>query len=221
LIQTKADTAVCSSIGNVEEHEKFKKLPMGIKLQTLEEVYNLHGIHSDKFYEQIKPLILWTIHRNLRGLPNTYMEDLLNNAYEELIIAFEGGYASHYNKSVYKERLYNNNIYNSKYRNIGYFIMYHVGASVSKFRNKNFRRQSKYEDDSADISEKINYTDFEINNNLTYEYEVEEERTISQPFKHFKINEPFSKHIQAVLQLKPRDNIFYNLLLWEGEKDDD
>lgn len=218
MIQTKADTAVCSSIGNIEEHEKFKKLPMGIKIQTLEEVYNLYGVHSDKFFEQVKPLIMWTIHRNLRGLPNTYLEDLLNNAYEELIIAFEGGYTSHYNKSVYKERLYNNDIYNTKYKNIGYFIMYHVGASVSKYRNKNFRRQSKWEDDSADISEKINYTDFEINNNLTYEYEVKDTK-MGQPFKHFKINKPFLRHIEAVMRLKPRNNIFYNLLLWEGEKD--
>jgi hypothetical protein len=221
LIQTKADTAVCSSIGDIEAHEKFKKLPMGIKIQTVEEVYNKYGIHSDEFYKQIKPLILWTIHRNLRGLPNTYLEDLVNNAYEELIIAFEGGYASHYNKNVYKKRVYDSHIYNEKYKNIGHFIMYHVGASVSKFRNKNFRRQAKYEDDSADISEKINYTDFEINNNLAYEYEIEDKDDISQPFKHFEINAPFSRHIKAIMQLKPRGNIFYNMLLWRGEKNDD
>lgn len=212
VIQTKGDSAICSSVGDIQEHEKFKKLSMPRRIEKLQEVYDNYGVRSNEFFTQVKPFIMWTIYRNLRGMPSTYLEDLVNNAYEELKIAFEGGYTTHYNEPVYKEPIYNTEKYFTKYKNIGAFVMSVTGSSVSKYRSKNFRRQVKNEDSTEDISERVNYTNFEELNNLKYEIE---EPIYTSFFRHFTFNDALLNHLKIIKLTKPKNNILYNFMLWK------
>lgn len=201
----------CSSIGDIEKHEQFKKLDKETRIKTLQDVYDKHGVLSNEFFEQVKPFIMWTVYRYLRGMHHTYLEDLVNNAYEELIIAFLGGDTTHYNMPVHKEPIYGTEKYYKRWKNIGEFIMYVVGSSVSKYRAKNFRRQTIHEDVEQDISDKLNYTDFEMDNNLSYELaEIDSEPM----FKHFKFNKNLAKHLCAIKETCPRNNVLYNFMLW-------
>ena len=141
MIQTIGDNDICSSIGDIEEHEKFKKLPKELRIQKLQETYDKYGVKSNEFFVLVKPFIMWTVYRYLRGMHYTYLEDLVNNAYTELVIAFEGGNTTHYNNPVYKKPIYGTPLYFKKYKNIGEFVMAVVGSSVAKYRAKNFRKQ--------------------------------------------------------------------------------
>ena len=209
-VQTKGSQAICSCIGDIEKHEKFKKLNKNQRIEKLQEAYDAYGVYSNEFFVQVKPFIMWTIFRNLRGMPATYLEDLVNNAYEELIIAFEGGATTHYNEPVYKQAIYGTPRYYEKYENIGRFIMDVVGSSVSKYRSKTYRRMITHEDDSEDISEKINHTDFELNHNLDYTME----EFVESPFKFFKFNKALEQHFNMIKETKPRNNVIYNFILW-------
>ena len=211
-IQTKGDVAICSSVGDVNKHEKFKKLSKDKRIEKLQQVYDKYGVRSNEFFEQVKPFIMWTIYRNLRGMPTTYLEDLVNNAYEELIIAFEGGHTTHYNKAVQKDPIYLNNEYYIKYKNIGEFVMTVIGSSVSKYRSKNFRRQVAYEDASLDISERINYTNFEETHNLNYDIE---DPIYTIYFNNFKFNDALLDHLRLLKITKPKNNVLYNFMLWK------
>ena len=82
----------------------FKKKPKEERIQALQECYDTYGVYSDEFFIQVKPFIMWTVYRYLRGMHYSYLEDLVNNAYEELILAFEGGNTTHYNKQIYKKK---------------------------------------------------------------------------------------------------------------------
>ena len=212
-IQTKAEGTICSNIGDIIKHEKFKKLSKDRRIEILQEVYNKYGVKSNQFFTQVKPFIMWTVYKHLRGMPaSMYLEDLINNAYEELVIAFEGGWTTHYNKEVYKEPIYDTPLYYEKYNNIGEMVMDVTGSSVSKYRSKNYRRQSAKEDTSEDISERINYTDFEERYNLNYSLpEVE----YTKYFNTFKFNEEFIKHLQFIKEAKPKNNILYNFMVWQ------
>lgn len=211
-LQTKGEAAICSSVGDIKKHEKFKKLSKNKRIEKLQEVYDKYGVRSNEFFEQVKPFIMWTIYRNLRGMPNTYLEDLVNNAYEELIIAFEGGNTTHYNEPVYKEAIYGTDTYYAKYKNIGDFIMTVTGSSVSKYRSRNFRRQVSHEDNNEDISERINYTNFEEVNNLDYEIE---EPIYTKYFNKFTFNDELLNHLKVIKLTKPRNNVLYNFMLWK------
>ena len=211
-IQIKGDVAICSSVGDIEKHENFKKLSKTQKIQKLQEVYDEYGVHSNEFFIQVKPLIMWTIYRNLRGMPVTYLEDLVNNAYEELIIAFEGGKTTHYNEPIVKEAVYGTEKYYTKYKNIGDFIMSEVGSAVAKYRSKTYRRKLVHEDEGEDISERIHYTNFEINNNLDYEIS---EPNYTKEFQFFKFNEELTNHLEVLKETKPRNNVLYNFMLWK------
>lgn len=211
-LQIKGDSAICSSVGDIKKHENFKKLSKQKRIEKLQEVYDAYGVRSNEFFEQVKPLIMWTIYRNLRGMPNTYLEDLVNNAYEELIIAFEGGNTTHYNAAVYKDAIYGTSEYYNKYDNIGNFVMTVTGSSVSKYRSKNFRRQAAYEDTNEDISERVNFTNFEETNNLNYDIEEPE---YTMYFTHFKLNEDFINHLRMLKATKPKNNVLYNFMLWK------
>ena len=142
----------------------------------------------------------------------SYLEDLVNNAYEELIIAFEGGDTTHYNVPIHKEPIYGTEKYYKRFKNIGEFIMYIVGSSVAKYRAKNFRRQILHEDNDQDISEKLNFTDFEINNNLDYEIQDPNDEPL---FRTFKFNANLRKHLAIIKETKPRNNVLYNYMLWK------
>ncbi len=210
-VQTKGSQAICSSIGDIKKHEEFKKLNKTQRIEKLQETYDEYGVYSNEFFIQVKPFIMWTIFKNLRGMPaSMYLEDLVNNAYEELIIAFNGGNTTHYNEPVYKEPIYGTDRYYEKYNNIGQFVMEIVGSSVSKYRSKTYRRMITHEDDSEDISEKINYTDFEVNHNLDYTMKDVEE----SPFKFFKFNDKLTEHLNMIRETKPRNNVIYNFMLW-------
>lgn len=210
-IQTMGEKDCCSSIGDIEKHEKFKKLKKEERIAKLQEVYDKYGIYSDEFFIQVKPFIMWTVYRYLRGMSYTFLEDLVNNAYEELIIAFEGGWTTHYNVKTYKEKIYQTPEYYRRYKNIGEFVMYIVGSSVAKYRAKNFRKQVLHEDNEQDISEKLNFTDFEINNNLDYHIEEPEDEPF---FRFFKFNKAFEKHLAVIQETQPRNNVLYNYMLW-------
>ena len=140
-----------------------------------------------------------------------YLEDLVNNAYEELIIAFEGGNTTHYNTPVYKEPIYGTPSYYKKYKNIGDFIMYVVGSSVAKYRGKNFRKQILHEDNEQDISDRLNYTDFEMDNDLSYTVEEPNDEPL---FHVFRFNKSFLEHLYMLRETKPRNNVLYNFMLW-------
>lgn len=211
-LQVKGDIAICSSVGDAKKHEKFKKLSKDKRIEKLQEVYDTYGVRSNEFFVQVKPFIMWTIYKHLRGMPTTCLEDLVNNAYEELVIAFEGGETTHYNKVVYKEPIYQTELYYSKYDNIGMFVMAVVASSVAKYRSKTFRRKFIHEDDNFDISERINFTDFEINNNLGYEHE---DPTYTKIFKHFTFNDTLIDHLRVIKYTKPRNNVLYNFMLWK------
>lgn len=212
-IQTKGDAAICSSVGDIKKHEKFKKLSMTQRIEKLQEVYDKYGVKSNQFFTQVKPFIMWTTYRQLRGMPaDMYLEDLINNAYEELIIAFEGGVTTYYNKLVNKQPIYGTPEYYAKYENIGKFVMDIVSSSVSKYRSKHFRKQVVHEDTSEDISERINFTDFEERYNLNYDLQ---EPVAIKFFNTFKFNEEFIKHLIIIKQTKPRNNILYNFMLWK------
>lgn len=202
----------CSSIGNIEKHEKFKKLTKEERIQTLQDVYDKYGVYSEEFFIQVKPFIMWTVYRYLRGMHYSYLEDLVNTAYEELVIAFVGGNTTHYNVPIYKEPVYGTPLYYSKYKNIGNFVMAVVGSSVAKYRSRNFRKQVIHEDTEQDISEKLNFTDFELNNNLDYELQEPEEITL---FEHFELNDELKKHLYILKETHPRNNILYNFMLWK------
>lgn len=211
-IQVMGEKDCCSSIGDIERHEKFKKLKKEARIEALQKCYDEYGVYSDEFFVQVKPFIMWTVYRYLRGMHYSNLEDLVNNAYEEIIIAFEGGKTTHYNIPIYKEKIYGTEEYYKKYKNIGQFIMYIVGSSVAKYRSKNFRKQVLHEDNEQDISEKLNFTDFEIKNNLDYELKD----PIEQPlFTHFKFNNYLSQHLQIIRETKPRNNVLYNYMLWK------
>ena len=218
-IQTKSAIAICSTIGNIEEHEKFKKLSMSKRIETLQKVYDEYGVRSNEFFVQVKPFLMWIIHRNLRGMSaDMYLEDLINNAYEELIIAFEGGRTTYYNKEVYKEPKYMNEEYLEKYKNIGNFIIAIVSGSVAKYRSKTFKKQVEREDGSQDISERVNFTDFEQKYDL--HYEMEENKNNTCPiFKHFKFNDKMLEHLAFIKATKPKNNVLYNFMLWKERID--
>ena len=212
-IQTMGEKDCCSSIGNIEKHEKFKKLKKEERIAILQEVYDKYGVLSEQFFVQVKPFIMWTVYRYLRGMSYTFLEDLVNNAYEELVIAFIGGNTTHYNIPVYKEPIYGTPKYYAKYKNIGEFVMAVTGSSVAKYRARNFRKQVLHEDTEHDISEKLNYTDFELNNNLSYELEDTEQTPM---FTHFIPNDELKKHLYILKETHPRNNILYNFMLWIG-----
>lgn len=214
-IQTMGEKDCCSSIGDIEKHEKFKKLSMDQRIAKLQEVYDKYGIYSEEFFIQVKPFIMWTVYRYLRGMSYTFLEDLVNNAYEELVIAFEGGWTTHYNVKKYKEKKYDTPEYHKKYKNIGQFVMYIVGSSVAKYRSKTFRKQISHEDTEHDISEKLNFTDFEINNNLDYSIEEPDDEPL---FTQFKFNDNLKKHLYAMYETQPRNNVLYNYMLWKKHK---
>ena len=90
--------------------------------------------------------------------------------------------------------------------------MYITGSSVAKYRAKNFRKQVLHEDNDQDISEKLNFTDFEIRNNLDYEIEDPNDEPL---FRHFKFNDTMKKHLNMVQETQPRNNILYNFMLWK------
>lgn len=211
-IQVMGEKDCCSSIGDIEKHEQFKKLGKDERIAKLQQVYDEYGVFSDEFFIQVKPFIMWTVYRYLRGMSYTYLEDLVNNAYEELIIAFEGGHTTHYNVPKYKEKIYGTEKYYKRFKNIGEFIMYVTGSSVAKYRAKNFRKQVLHEDNEQDISEKLNFTDFEINNNLDYSLKEPEEEIV---FKNFKFNDALKHHINVIRETKPRNNVLYNCILWK------
>ena len=211
-IQIMGEKDCCSSIGDPLKHEEFKKKPKEERIAALQECYDTYGVYSDEFFIQVKPFIMWTVYRYLRGMHYSYLEDLVNNAYEELILAFEGGNTTHYNVPVYKEKIYGTPAYYKRFKNIGEFIMYIVGSSVAKYRAKNFRRQVLHEDNEQDISEKLNFTDFEINNDLDYEIKDPNDEPL---FKFFKFNEKLKRHINIVRETKPRNNVLYNYILWK------
>ena len=212
-IQTKATAAICSSVGDVSKHEKFKKLSMEKRIEQLQKVYDTFGAKSNEFFTQVKPFIMWTIYRNLRGMPaSEYLEDLINVSYEELVIAFEGGYTTHYNKEVYKESLYNTPEYEYKYQNIGNFVMKVTSSAVAKYRSRTFRKTTRYEDTSEDISERINFTDFE---ERYLSHDVKDPEYDIELFGFFKLNEALKKHLQFIKATKPKNNILYNFMLWK------
>lgn len=213
MFQVKGKHAICSSIGDAEKHEGFKKLSKSKRVEKLQECYDLYGIRSNEFFVFVKPFIIWTVYRALRGMPATeYLEDLVNTAYEELIIAFEGGITTHYNEEVYKEPIYGTDYYYQKYKNIGEFIMAVVSSSTAKYRSKYFKRKVTHEDDSQDISERISFTDFENRYNLDYQV-VDPE--VLRLFTYFKVNDEFAKHLSILKQAKPRNNIMYLFMLWK------
>ena len=210
-IQVIGDQGFCSSVGDIEKHEKFKKLPKEVRIQKLQECYDTYGVKSEEFFIQVKPFIMWTVYRYLRGMHYSNLEDLVNNAYEELVLAFNGGWTTYYNKPIYKEPTYQNDEYFEKYKNIGEYIMYVVGSSVAKYRAKYFRKQVLHEDNSQDISDKLNFTDFEMHNNLDYYVqEIKDE----EYFKVFTFNDNFYKHLDVIKETQPRNNVLYNFMLW-------
>lgn len=215
MIQAMGEKDICSTIGDIEKHEEFKKLPKEVRIQKLQETYDNYGVKSNEFFVQVKPFIMWTVYRYMRGMHYTYLEDLVNNAYEELIIAFEGGNTTHYNVPVYKKPIYGTPAYYRKYKNIGEFIMYIVGVSTAKYRSKNFRKQVLHEDTDQDISEKLNYTDFELNNDLSYKLEDPEDEKI---FKNFTFNDTLTKHLYTIKETCPRNNVLYNFMLWRSHE---
>ena len=89
-----------------------------------------------------------------------------------------------------------------------------VGSSVAKYRSRNFRKQVIHEDTEQDISEKLNFTDFEINNNLDYELEDPEDTRL---FEHFTLNKELMKHLYVLKETHPRNNILYNYMLWKSK----
>ena len=209
-VQTKGDIAICSSVGDIARHEKFKKLSMDERIAILEETYEKYGVRSNEFFIQVKPFIMWTVHRHLRGMPFT--EDLVNSAYEELILAFEGGDTMYYNEIIHKEPTWGT----TNHDNIGLFVMSVVGCAVSKYHSKYHRRQTKFEDKQFDISERINFTNFEMDNNLNYEMDTSHLDYTVDEFKYFKFNRYLAHHIALLKLLKPRNNILYNHMLWKG-----
>ena len=211
-IQVKGETAICSSVGDIDKHEKFKKLSKNKRIEKLQEVYDKYGVYSNEFYIQVKPLIMWTIYRNLRGMSTNYLEDLVNNAYEELIIAFEGGQTTYYNKPIYKNPYYGSAKYKQKYKNIGDFIMAVTGSSVAKYRSKTFKRKCNHEDDSYDLSERVNFTNFEEDNGLDYNIKEPE---YTQLFTKFSFDLNFLNHLRILKMSKPRNNVLYNFMLWK------
>ena len=211
MAQVLGEMDFCSSIGNIEQHEQFKKLDKTDRIQKLQDVYDKYGVRSNEFFIQVKPFIMWTVYRYLRGMHYTFLEDLVNNAYEELVIAFEGGNTTHYNQPVYKKPLYGTPLYYKKYKNIGEFIMSVVGSSVVKYRSKTFVKQNLHEDTEQDISDRLGYTDFEMEHNLDYRIDEEDKTPI---FQFFKFNDKLKQHLFIVHETCPRNNVLYNFMLW-------
>lgn len=192
--------------------EILTKMSENEKIALLQHTYDKYGVRSNAFFKLIKQLITWTMKRYVRGMNHSYADDLINNAYEEIIIAFEGGYTTHYNKPVYKAPLYGTQKYYNKYKNIGAFIMYVIGSSVSKYRSKNFRKQVVHEDIEQDISDRLNYINFEMENNLGYSMQ---DPNIEPLFHKFKFNDALDKHLQMIKETHPRNNVLYNYMLWK------
>ena len=204
--QTMGEKGCCSSIGNIEEHEQFKRLSKAARIKKLQEVYDKYGVMSPEFFVQVKPFIMWTVYQSLRGMHYSNLEDLVNNA-------FQGGKTTHYNKPVDKKPEYGTEKYYRKYKNIGSFVMYVVSSSVSKYRNKNFRNQIVHEDTSQDISDRLNFTDFELNNDLEYYITEPEDEPL---FPDFKFNDNLKRHIEMIKETRPRNNVIYNYILWRS-----
>ena len=212
-LQTKGKYDICSTVVDIEKHEQFKKLPKDRRIEILQETYDKYGVRSDKFFIQVQQFIIWTIKRYLRGMSETYyLEDLVNNAYEELIIAFEGGQTTYYNKPIYKNPYYGSAKYKQKYKNIGDFIMAVTGSSVAKYRSKTFKRKCNHEDDSYDLSERVNFTNFEEDNGLDYNIKEPE---YTQLFTKFSFDLNFLNHLRILKMSKPRNNVLYNFMLWK------
>lgn len=215
MIQTMGDRDICSSIGDIEKHEQFKQLSQEQRIAKLQEVYDKYGVKSPQFFIQVKPFLMWTAYRSLRGMHYTYLEDLVNTAYEELIIVFEGGWTTHYNKRKYKEPIYGTPFYYRKFKNIGAFVLYYAGSAVSKYRSKNFRKQVNHEDGGDDIGDRLNFTDFELNNDLGYSLEEPDKEKI---FKVFKFNDALKRHLYVIKETSPKNNVLYNFMLWRNRE---
>ena len=106
-----------------------------------------------------------------------------------------------------------------KYKNIGNFIIAVVSGSVAKYRSKTFKKQTEREDASQDISERINFTDFEQKHDLHYEMDENKDVVSCPIFKHFKFNDKMMEHLAFIKATKPKNNVLYNFMLWKERLD--
>ena len=214
-LQTMGAKAFCSSVGDVEKLEKFKQLDLHEKLGILQKTYDEHGVRSPEFFTQVKPFIMWIVNKYRRGMHYTLLEELVNTSYEELIIAFEGGWTWSYNKLIYMEPIYKSDEYFEKYQNIGKFVIGMVGRSVAKYRSKFVKKKLKYEDVNYDISDRLGFSNFEVENGLDYYLDDINDEPL---FTKFKLNADLIKHLKMLYDYQPRNNLLYNFILWKTHK---
>lgn len=217
-IQVMGENGICSSVGDIEKHEKFKKLSMDERIAKLQEVYDKYGVYSEEFFIQVKPFIMWTAYRYMRGMHYSCLEDLVNNAYEELVIAFAGGWTTYYNNPKKMEPEYGTEEYYNKYANIGTFVMAKVGSSVAKYRSRNYKKIVSHVDQDHDISDKLNFTNFEMDNDLGYE--IKDPEMEEKLFDKFTLSPELEQHIRMLVATQPRNNVFYNYVLWKNREEE-
>ena len=87
-----------------------------------------------------------------------------------------------------------------------------TGSSVAKYRSKTFKRKCNHEDDSYDLSERVNFTNFEEDNGLDYNIKEPE---YTQLFTKFSFDLNFLNHLRILKMSKPRNNVLYNFMLWK------
>lgn len=120
----------------------------------LQKIYDKYGVCSFEFYQASKNLIYWSIHKNLHG--HTYTKDFFNECYKEIILAFKGGYTTHYNKPVFKKPQY------KKGMNIGLLIIKVVQSAMAKYISKYYRRDTLYMNKCVSVEDLFLYRDFSI-----------------------------------------------------------
>ena len=73
-------------------------------------------------------------------------------------------------------------------------------------------RKITHEDQTQDISERINFTDFESRCNLEY---IQEDPEILNLFTYFKLSDSLLEHLAILKATKPKNNILYNYITWK------
>jgi hypothetical protein len=204
-INHKSKFSVCSGVDDAEVLN-IKEQNLKLKMDRISEVIEKYGVRSIEFYNLIKPFIMKTLHRYIPYM--LYSEDVVNEVYMKIIIAFEGGWQEkgREHKRVYKEAYFDS----SKCKNIGNFIF-----TLGRNEATRFLTQQKKLNLHDDISGHIGCHDY-TDDPESYRFNsfLDEPEELKYKFKKFKINKELREHLESISTSKPERNILRELMDW-------
>ena len=206
-INLKGEYGLCSST-NDEEREKIKRMPLKTKMDKLNAIIVEHGVRSAEFYNFVKPFIMYALHKSMPY--DMFCEDVVNETFIKIIIAFEGGWQE---KGKNKVRTYKEAYFDAeKCKNIGNFIYTLARNEATRYMSS--QKKSTVTDD---ITEHLDRTDYSAEEYRRFYTEDVKGVNLSYQFKHFRFNENLINHLINISLNKPSNNVLYNLMLWEEQ----